>query len=194
MTLEKMFAAIGANDMEQWKAIRDFPNYQISSFGRVKRIASPNKRGYMWKARILSPTIDHNGYFRVQLYGPNNSKWFYVHRLVATGFLDKPADKDFVNHLDRNITNNSVGNLEWCTLAENTAHAVKMGSFLNLPTSKPIVQLTDALKPLAHYPSIHDAARKTGLSFGNIGSACRTGRRAGGYKWAYELGRKGEAT
>ncbi|MCY7292962.1 MAG: NUMOD4 motif-containing HNH endonuclease [Ferruginibacter sp.] len=45
------------------------------------------------------------------------------HRLVAYYFLPKPsAGKTIVSHLDHNKLNNTVNNLEWMTIKDNSVH------------------------------------------------------------------------
>ncbi|MDN6519214.1 MAG: HNH endonuclease, partial [Enterococcus sp.] len=48
-----------------------------------------------------------------------------VHRLVAEAFIPKVENKDCVNHIDGNPSNNYLNNLEWCNHAENLFHAYK---------------------------------------------------------------------
>jgi len=57
----------------------------------------------------------------------SNVRRYRVHRLVAQLFLEPDASRPYVNHIDGNKLNNHVSNLEWCTDAENRAHAVRMG-------------------------------------------------------------------
>ena len=42
-----------------------------------------------------------------------------LNRLVAIAFIGNPERKPFVDHINGNITNNSVGNLRWATNTEN---------------------------------------------------------------------------
>ena len=52
------------------------------------------------------------------------TKFITVHRLVAYSFLHKRFGKNYVNHIDGNIHNNHVSNLEWVTALENNLHSI----------------------------------------------------------------------
>ena len=81
----------------------------------------------------LNPYSNGVGYLRIGVYvGNKKHKCFYMHRLLASAFLDNPYDKKEVNHIDGNTMNNSLNNLEWVTKSENGLHAYKIG--LNKPT------------------------------------------------------------
>ena len=71
----------------------------------------------------LSQYDNGYGYLSVRV----NKKYYRVHRLVATKFIPNPDNKEDVNHLDGNKSNNCVQNLEWATRKENVAHAHKTG-------------------------------------------------------------------
>ena len=58
---------------------------------------------------------DGRGYYRVGL----NYKNYSVHRLVAETFLDNPNNLKFVDHIDRDKSNNDSSNLRWVTAQEN---------------------------------------------------------------------------
>ena len=78
----------------------------------------------------LKPADNGNGYLFVILSLDGKSQKHYISRLVASTFLVQPIEPDpdgnirnEVNHLDGNRTNNRLPNLEWCSTAENHAHA-----------------------------------------------------------------------
>lgn len=108
---------------EIWMDIKDYEGlYQISSLGRVKSIRKTIK--YL---KFDENKKQHTSYFRVTLSKNGETKRFMVHRLVAESFLDNPNNKEFVNHIDNDGTNNRVENLEWVTHSENMIHSQKQG-------------------------------------------------------------------
>jgi len=94
--------------LEKWVRVDDCEGVEVSNFGRVKR-----------NNIILTPTISPEGYLRVSGAGKER----YIHRLVAKAFLVKTDDRNIVNHIDGDKTNNNVTNLEWCTPKENSIAA-----------------------------------------------------------------------
>lgn len=50
-----------------------------------------------------------------------------VHRLVGIAYVPNPQMLKELNHLDGVKKNNTVGNLQWCTRAENIRHALDTG-------------------------------------------------------------------
>ena len=106
--------------MEKWKDIDGFPDYKISSEGKILRIS---------KNYYLKPCLDKSiGYFVVNLYdtkGRPHRK--FLHRLIAEAFIPNPENKRTVNHIDGNKSNNELSNLEWATDGENMLHAFSHG-------------------------------------------------------------------
>ena len=129
---------IKENIVEIWKPISAYETfYAVSNFGRVKslcnRIGSHGKIIEIERECIMHPTDNGKGYLLVSLSRNGNRKNFYVHRLVAEAFCDNPQSKKYVNHKDRNKSNNSADNLEWCTQKENVNHSAQ---FMRHPKSK----------------------------------------------------------
>lgn len=92
---------------EIWKNT-EFDGYTASSLGRVKH-----------NGKLLNSTDRGNGYLTVFVNGKNR----YLHRIIAQTFIPNPENKEQVNHIDGNRSNDCVENLEWVTGLENTKHA-----------------------------------------------------------------------
>jgi hypothetical protein len=103
-------------DSEIFVPIRDYPNYQISNFGRVK-----NGSG-----QILKHFSDKDGYLRLKIYNEDGGKNFKLHRLVSLHFIPNPNNKPYVDHIDHNKTNNHISNLRFCTHQENHFNTKKI--------------------------------------------------------------------
>jgi hypothetical protein len=105
--------------MEEWRTIEQFPNYEVSNLGRVRR----KIRVRVSKAgKILKATPDGQGYLRVNLFKNGTRYGRILHRLVAEAFLGKSVSQ--VNHKDGDKGNNLLENLEYLSPKENTNHAI----------------------------------------------------------------------
>jgi hypothetical protein len=98
----------------QTREIFGYPNYKITSDGQIYS-NSHNK--------FLSPRIDGNGYKLINLHNKiNPPKAKLIHQLVAQAFIDNTENKPYVNHINKNKSDNKVTNLEWVTPSENMYH------------------------------------------------------------------------
>ena len=97
-------------NIEFWRLISGYDNYEISSHGRVRN----NKTN-----RIMKPSTDKDGYKIISLTNDEKRKAHKVHRLVAFAFLDKNDEHTEVDHIDQNKINNMVNNLRWTTKSVN---------------------------------------------------------------------------
>lgn len=175
--------------MEQRKEIwKDIPNYeglyQVSNTGRIKSIPhsiKANKCGgtRVTEEHIKSVTTGWHGYVWVSLCKNGKQKTHSVHRIVANAFVENKNNLPCVNHKDGNKENNTVENLEWCTVHENQIHASKNGL---LSKSKKVICIETGVV----YQSSGEAERDTNICARNIRSACAGKyKTAGGYKWKW---------
>ncbi len=114
---------------ERWKKIKEYPNYAISDWGRVKRIAKDNN-GQDRNAKIgkiLKSAIVTGGYKQIGLFADGERKGFLIHKLVAHYFIGSCPKEKELNHKDADKENNYYGNLEYITHSENMKHAAKNG-------------------------------------------------------------------
>lgn len=108
--------------------------YEIDRRGNVYSIVTTTSR----RKGLIKQQDNGIGYQRVNLFDVNGKgRKHYVHRLVAQAFIPNPENKPNVNHIDSNVRNNRVENLEWCTQSENIKHSVNLGHHkCNFPNVK----------------------------------------------------------
>lgn len=70
--------------LERFKPIKEYEDYEISSWGRVFNRKTKN---------FITPYHHHKGYLRVDLHNEQGRKHFKVHKLVAEAFIDNPENK-----------------------------------------------------------------------------------------------------
>ncbi len=95
---------------EIWKMVTEFPSYEVSSLGRVRRgqqLLTPTAfLGYL----VVTPCLGGKKYCR------------RVNRLVCEAFNGPaPSDEHQAAHWDGNKNNNISSNLRWATALENAA-------------------------------------------------------------------------
>ena len=108
---------------EIWKDIPNYEGlYQVSNLGRVKsldrKVLRKDGRINNIKGKMLK-FYNTRGYSYVDICKNSKYKKCKIHRLVAKAFIANPNNYPSVNHIDENKKNNSVSNLEWCTVAYN---------------------------------------------------------------------------
>lgn len=105
------------DDVETWRRVADYPAYEVSSWGRVRR-----------GSRVLKTGLSH-GYQIVTLSQGSNVRTAKVHRLVADAFLGRPPfDGALVAHNDGDQANNRVSNIRWASALENQADRIRHSS------------------------------------------------------------------
>lgn len=117
-------------EKEIWRPIEGYPDYKVSSFGRIRNSNSGlNIKGH----------LTDDGYYQISI----KKKGFRIHRLVAKAFPEicgEWFEGCHVHHLDKNPNNSHATNLVVCTKEEHyTYHhddrveAMKKRSGINHP-------------------------------------------------------------
>lgn len=116
---------------ENWASIREFPDYEVSNLGRVRRATAA--RGTC-AGRIRTPVLNQKGYATFVFDRRNYPKLRMGHRLVADAFLGPIPEDMQVNHKNGVKSDNRVDNLEIVTNGENRTHAYRT---LGVPSNRP---------------------------------------------------------
>ena len=157
---------------EIWK---DFQNYQISSYGRIK---------HKGKNNLLRPSIVC-GYYKVRLSNQGLVSDYLVHILVYQLFYgDYDKDKFIIDHIDGNKLNNHIDNLRLLTLSENVNAALyetKTNS-----SAKRVGQYSLNGEFIKEFPSARIAAKELNLDSSTISKVCRGQNKThGGFIFKY---------
>ena len=151
------------NEEEVWKTSISFPLYEVSSFGRLRRI----KNGY-----IMNPRINVGGYREASLtVTPGTYKMAKIHRLVAEVFCegyDEAEGRTIIDHIDQCSYNNYYKNLRYVNKSENFYNGKIHRAWLS--RTKVPVALVDKItnQVIETFSSIREASQKTGLNEDNI--------------------------
>lgn len=106
---------------EQWLPIEGFPDYEVSSLGRVRS----NKYR---ESRVMKPR-SVRGYRAACLRRDGQTYYLRVARMVLEAFVGSCPPDHEAAHLDGNKTNDTVENLAWVTHKENVAHRRLHGTY-----------------------------------------------------------------
>ena len=183
-----------SNTEEIWKDVPGYDGlYQISSFGRVKRLNGTVNNFH--EDRILKTKYKKHGYAFVCLCKNGKLKYFHVHRLVGIAFIPNPENKPQINHKNGIKTDCNIKNLEWCTASENGLHSYRIlnrkhiaKKGLETKASKQVMQMNFEGTSVYVWQSCSDASRYYGVSCTTIQKCCRGGygtKSSIGYRWKF---------
>lgn len=99
--------------MEIWKPATGFENYEVSTFGNIRR-----------NGKQLSPCLDSYGYRQVNLYKNKSRYTRKIYRLVMETFNPNIDDKPQIDHINRIRTDDRLENLRWVTASENCRNKI----------------------------------------------------------------------
>lgn len=190
------------SNMEEWKEIKDYPNYMVSNMGRVKSL---NFRGNTGKEHLRKIQKNKYGYLMLFLSKEGKQKGFTIHRLVYEAFVGEIPQGMQVNHINEIKTDNRLENLNLMTPKENinwgTANERRSkahtGKFVSKETrekigkirSIPILQLDKTTNYIINeWPNAEEVQRQLGLNHSHIRDCCNGKRKTcGGFKWQNKI-------
>jgi len=111
---------------EEWRAVNGFPDYEVSSRGRVRSWKN-GRWGRRDEPVVMALCPDNDGYLLVSLYNGEGCYVSKVHHLVLKAFAGLCPEGMQARHLDDDPANNHVGNLCWGTSLENSADRSRHG-------------------------------------------------------------------
>lgn len=126
--------------MDNWIPVPDFPNYEVSDTGNVRRVAHTTT--YATKSGVTRnmtfaplPLKQHytelSKHPRVSLFRDGKYHNIFVHRLMALAFIGPPPfPRAIVLHENDVAGDNRVKNLRWGTYRDNWTDAQRNGIYV----------------------------------------------------------------
>lgn len=117
---------------EIWKAVSGYEGiYEVSNIGNVRSLDRITLRNdgveIKTKGKVLTRTLNQDGYPTVHLSRNGFSERVTVHVLVARAFVGNPLGLKEVNHKDFDRTNSNADNLEWVEHGDNVRYSIAAG-------------------------------------------------------------------
>lgn len=128
--------------MYEIRDVPNFPGYRVDNEGNVFSCwwrgnqFEPPRLTDKWHK--LKPGMSSGGYLNVALSKDGKMYNFFLHKLVLTAFVcPRDSENDLVaRHLDGNIYNNKLENLQWGTRKENNEDMIRHGTFVVMNGSR----------------------------------------------------------
>ena len=132
---------------------------------------------YNDKGHKMALKENEDGYLVLKIFVDGKAVYPGVHTLVATAFIPNPDNLPVVGHKDNNKSNNSLDNLYWTTVQENTQKAFDDGLAVNAKSyedsqSKEVIVFDLHMNEIARYGSISECSRELGVSKNAISGQC----------------------
>ena len=152
-------------DGEEWRTV-----------GRRGAAVSSRGRYRDCRGVVRTPRPVRSGYVSICIA----SRLRVIHRVIAEAFHlpGRTAERDEINHIDGNPSNNHLSNLEWVSRGENTRHSYATNTQRRnggARISKPIEVKHAGSECWVRFASVSEAARALGLTLSSV-SSCALGR------------------
>lgn len=166
----------------EWKPVKNFNGYFINKLGQVKSVRSFKGT----KETILKGSKNQQGYRTISMIKDGKVYTKTLHRLLMETFKPNKDNLPCINHIDGNILNNSLDNLEWCTYGHNEKEAYRLGLKKPRLESKTILQIDKKTGNVIKEWKNSYKPKILGYSPSNINMCCNGKRKsANGFIWRY---------
>ncbi len=161
----------------------------VTPTGKIYKDFGNNK--FLLKSVFMNK---HNGYMYSTITYNEGQKQKRVHKLVAQAYISNPENKPIVMHKDNNRSNNTVENLKWGTVFENTKSAFDDGLIKNDRSwddnqSIPVAVFDLDKNHITNFGSISEASRNLDITKTGIITQCnhqlKTNKSRCGYYFRY---------
>ena len=162
--------------------VKDFEHYELDGeTGTLRNIETGN-----YLPKNLSYHIDEEGnevkdYVKIHLSNGTNKRRDLLHRIMAEAFIPNPDPEHLtqVNHINEDIHDNRVSNLEWVTPKQNTNHGTR-NKRISSKNSKPIRVFKEGFSKVYH--NSREASEELSINRVNLTMVANGKRkRVGGY-------------
>lgn len=194
---------------ELWSPVFGYEGlYEVSSYGRIKRISRKDPLWRRISSKMLIPQINSWWYLAVGLSKNNVRNTKKIHRIVAKAFIPNYENKPEINHKNWIKTDNTIDNLEWVTPSENMLHKYRVLGYttsektretarknwiitqkrLTELKKKKVYQFDFNKKLIWSFESTRDAERKTWTHQASISRCCLWAwKYANWFLWRYTM-------
>jgi hypothetical protein len=170
---------------EEWRDVIGFEGlYYVSNLGRVASAQFHNKTNFKLMAQC---TVKGYKFVKLRDWKNKVEGSYPVHRLVASAFIENPENKEQVDHIDTDPSNNNLSNLRWVTVLENQRNPITnnrlksnmidmnkqgIGPKASAEKKRIAILYTDSEGNTHSYNSICEASRCTGECVSSISRWC----------------------
>ena len=74
--------------------------------------------------RIMKPSLTLEGYYQFGLFNNGKKKSVRRNRLIGIAYIPNPDNKPFLDHINRDRTDDRIENLRWATHSENMKNQI----------------------------------------------------------------------
>lgn len=137
-----------ASQVEFWRVVPGYSEYDVSSFGRIRSWVGCRNKARRQTPRLLKPYTSSTDYLMIKLRRADGRyKHHGVHRLVALAFIPNPDRLAQANHLTGLKIDCRVDGLEWQSKSGNAKHAWRIG-LISPATKESMVIRSKAVRKL----------------------------------------------